>query len=240
MRPEVAYAEQVGFIERPTLSGAECRLHMMGDEFCANAAASLGAYLAYKRNMREMQPYNFTLEVSGQEKNLACVVTLDHEIYHVKIELPIPSRICESQVEYKNTLIYYGIVRYSGISHIVIRGEKFDNESKKLLKYVLHRHIEKENIPAIGSTLFSEEQKRIMPLVYVDKLGTEIWENSCGTASASVAAYIAHLSASNVEIDLIQPSGYRIQASAVYKKNCLNTLTITENVSITTEGIAFV
>ena len=38
--------EQAGFLETPTMPGADARLQMMGGEFCGNAAMSLGAYLA--------------------------------------------------------------------------------------------------------------------------------------------------------------------------------------------------
>ena len=54
-------AEQVGFLTEPILGG-DCRLEMMGGEFCGNAARSLGYLTALTR--QETGPVSYTMPTS--------------------------------------------------------------------------------------------------------------------------------------------------------------------------------
>ena len=74
MADENLCAEQVGFIEAPTLPGACARLQMAGGEFCGNDSMSLGALLALRSGSAEEETtmiivtheMRFAREVSDQ------------------------------------------------------------------------------------------------------------------------------------------------------------------------------
>jgi len=239
MNPESVYAEQVGFVENPSAPQADAGLYMMGGEFCANAVASLCAYLAYKRDVESGERACFQLEVSGSDSLVSCEVRRCGDGYRIKITMPIPLEIHKRELNYQSKHVEFGFVEYSGNCHVIIPDDSHCERSKKLARHILHREIRKKYATK-GVTLFSEIRQSILPLICVEETNTEIWENSCGIASATLAVYLAFKQETDVTIDIEQPSGDFIQAHAAYQDGTIRKVTIEENVFLSSLGIAFV
>lgn len=239
MRLESVYAEQVGFIEKATDTQAYCRLHMMGGEFCANAVASLCTYLAYEEKIEVGEKTQCKLEVSGSKNLIECETQRLSKGYRARITMPLPFEIREGSLTYRGQDIKFGIVEYSGICQAIVYDE-FQNEQSKLLAHHILNHGMKEDYATKGVTLFSNKSLNILPLIYVKETNTEIWENSCGIASASLAVYMAYKQAKDITINIAQPSGDYVCAHAAYDNGFIHRVTIEEDVFLSSMGIAFI
>jgi len=240
MCPESVYAEQVGFVEKPSDPQAYSRLHMMGGEFCANAAASLCAYLIYEHNdLNIKDKTHFILEVSGSDRLIDCEAQKYKDGYRVQITMPLPLQIFENNLIFKGRYVEFCIVESYDTCHAVIQDEEQSEWSKELAHHILHNEMQ-NRCSVKGATLFSKKNQRIEPLIYVEETKTEIWENSCGAASAAVVACMAYKQKREISLDIIQPSGDYIQACAICLDDAISRITIEETVYLSSVGIAFV
>lgn len=239
MKLESVYAEQVGFVEKATDSEASCRLQMMGGEFCANAAVSLCSYLAYEEALQPGQKSQCQLEVSGSETLIKGETLRLDQGYRTKITMPLPLKVKDGTLKFKGEDVEFGIVKYLGICQLIVHVEHHTEQSKLLAHHMLHHEIQDE-FDTKGVTLFSNNGQRISPLIYVEKTNTEIWENSCGIASASLAIYKSFKLGKDITLQIGQPSGDYICAHATNINGVIQRVTIEENVFLSAIGTAFV
>lgn len=238
MSLESVYAEQVGFVESPTNPKADYRLEMMGGEFCANALASLSAYMAYKQSLEVGQKKKFDFESSGSDVLVETETQKLNKSFRTKLVMPLPVSITEKECSFNGQVIKVGIVVYEDACQGLIQIDEGSEQSALIAKHVLHEVL--DNCYATkGVTLFSKNPYQIKPLIYVMDTNTEIWENSCGIASASLALYISHRGKMNVSMRLKQPSGEFIYATVDYKKERITKVTIEQDILLSAKGTAF-
>ena len=239
MLPTSVYGEQVGFVEKALNPNAYCRLQMMGGEFCSNAVASLAAYLAYERRAINSENKFFcTLECSGIEQLIECEVLIFNQKFHVKIPMPLPCKIREENLVYQNINIKFGIIEYKGICHVVILDD-YLKVSEALIRYILYKYLKNKYLTK-GISLFSEVTQSIRTLIYVRDTNTEIWENSCGIASASVAIYMAYIKQKNISLDIQQSCGEKIKVQVLIYGEKIYDVKMEEDVFLVSKGVAFI
>lgn len=239
MALESVYAEQVGFIEKANNREADYRLQMMGGEFCANAAASLSVYMAYNEELQVGEKTQCTLEISGSDTLVKCYTKRLKKGFRTKITMPCPLHIQDEMVDYKGRLMEIGCVDYADACQRIVYDDHVHLQPKALAKYILH-HGMGNDYTIKGVTLCNTDNLSITPLIYVKETDTEIWENSCGIASASLAAYMANKQEKSTALRIIQPSGDYVLAEAIYDKGCIKQVTIEEDVFISAIGTAFI
>ncbi|MGI6156214.1 MAG: hypothetical protein ACOYEB_09845, partial [Enterococcus lemanii] len=192
MQSESVFAEQVGFVENTSDPNALCRLYMMGGEFCANATASLCAYQAYQHNLRDGYVKYLQIEVSGADDLLKCEVRRYGDAFRVQVSMPLPLYIRDENLTFQGKRIEYGVVEYPGICHAIIFDKVQGEQSRMIAQHVVHKGLLDKQYSAKGATLFSKNKQNILPLIYVETTDTEVWESSCGSASAALATYLAY------------------------------------------------
>ncbi|MCQ6559951.1 PhzF family phenazine biosynthesis protein [Paenibacillus mendelii] len=87
------YAEQVGFVESPTLPGCTAKLRMAGGEFCGNACLALAACLADQSSIRSGENMELALECSSAELPVHCLVEKLDRDYRCEADMPVPKRV---------------------------------------------------------------------------------------------------------------------------------------------------
>jgi diaminopimelate epimerase len=231
-------AEQVGFIEPVGNSAAWARLHMMGGEFCGNAALSLAAVIARDRDIEIGKTLTVPLEISGADGILGCDVTAKADCYSCRIEMPSPKEIKKIQFNIQNNCMEAQIVRLPGISHVILdatRHDAGDSEFVNCLIALLSDKIEEE---AFGLMFFEESKKSLKPIVFVKGIGAPVKEMSCASGTSAVGIYLADSKGHDIECAINQPGG---KLTATAKKDAGSyRVWIEGEVRIVAEGIAYV
>ena len=223
------FAEQVGFIEPPTMPGAHARLQMMGGEFCGNAAMCMAALSARNEGIPRGETRSVPVEISGADGVLNTYVTRRDDCYACRVDMPLPTSIEEKEA--------YSVVRLPGIAHAVVKCD--DPEARRPYAESALRAIAAGiDEEAVGLMLYSPAQSKLLPLVYVKSTDTMVWERGCGSGSAAVGALICHESKMAVEAPLMQPGGV-ITARAEWDGGVAK-LSIEGNVKVACEGAAYV
>lgn len=234
-------AEQVGFLEQPTLSGSTSRLHMMGGEFCGNASRAFAAIMVQKRYSTfpmEEDNYIVPIEVSGSEEILVAEVKeVSEHTFDVKIKLPLHKKARPFETHY-NGAHYPGIlVDFEGISHLVLSTGNDLPEEGLLL------HIVKQLSPlqngAFGVMFYDEERNFMVPLVYVEDTGSVIWERSCGTGTASLGIALSLTNQGSVDMVVEQPGG-RLEILTTWRNNQVEEIYLKGEVGIVAEGEVYI
>jgi len=230
-------AEQVGFIEKPTLTGSCSRLHMMGGEFCGNASRAFAAIMVqkgYSAFQEEGDHFIVPIEVSGNNQILdAEVKELSDHTYDVKIKLPLHKSAKPFETHY-NGVHYPGLlVDFEGISHVVLfTGNDLPDEGLLL-------HIVKEQSPlpsgAFGVMFYNEELNYITPLVYVEDTRSVVWERSCGTGTAALGVALSLTSQRGVDMVVGQPGG-NLEVLTVWHNGRIEEIYLKGEVGIVAEG----
>jgi len=231
------HAEQVGFIEQPTLQGSTSRLHMMGGEFCGNASRAFAAVVVQKGygDFQRKGDYSIVpIEVSGNDQILNAEVKeqSDHT-FEVKIKLPLYKSARPFETHY-NGIHYPGLlVAFEGISHVVLStGNDVPDEG-------LLVHIVKELSPlesgAFGVMFYNEELNFMTPLVYVEDTGSVIWERSCGTGTAALGIALSLANQSSIDMIVGQPGG-SLEVLTIWNNGQIEELYLSGEVSIVAEG----
>lgn len=222
-------AEQVGFIEPPTDARAAIRLQMMGGEFCGNAAMCVSVLAARKIGIADNETKDIRFEISGCDGLCNCRVTSSGDDFRCTVDMPLPATIHDSEI--------CPVIRLPGITHGIYECAD-PNAMRDTAPQILKRLAKIEPADAVGLMLFSKEKGAMLPLVYVRDTDTMVWENGCGSGSAAVGAYMA-LRYAQGEIAISQPGGI-ISARAETQNGKVTALSITGNVRITAEGVAYV
>ena len=205
--------EQVGFVAPPRLGG-DCRLEMMGGEFCGNALRCLARWWA-GRHPDAVMP--LAAEISGCDHPLPVWVTEDG----VRAELPLPEYL--SQWEDLPVAVFPGIV------HALYRGDPPTRaEAARITAGLCQRF----GAPAAGVLALAEDSRSMVPAVYVRDTDTLTFESSCASGSAAAAALLSREAPDGDWVyPLAQPGGV-ILASARREAGRLTGLAIAGEVTL--------
>lgn len=233
------YAEQVGFIRKPSKKGAMTCLHMAGDEFCGNACMSLAAYVAYSDGVNQSEQKEVIIETSGTNHLVACQVQISSDRYFCQICMPVPDAIEERILSYEGSELAVVIVRYPNFIHIVLDTQEVNDEARrraqslaKLLGIML-------GMKMIGVLLYNTSTQELNPLIYLPFLDSMVWERGCGSGTATVGAYLAWKQQESINATVKQPGG-TIQVRATFDNEDVTQITIEGTVQIVAEGKAFI
>lgn len=193
--------EQVGFLEAPTLPGARARLQMMGGEFCGNASMSLATLLAMEEKLPDGAAAIYPLEVSGADDLVRCRIERRGNACWGTVRMPLPEAIRE--------LDFPGgprcpVVFFPGIAHAIVREDALTAEQAQTC---IADWCDTCGAEAMGILLASDAPDRIRPLVYVRSTDSSVWERGCGSGTAALGAWRAHLRRGDVEVEVLQPGG---------------------------------
>jgi len=175
-------AEQVGFVCRP-IQGGDCRLEMMGGEFCGNACRAYGYLCAAQRSSGGR--YFINVEISGAKDPVVVNVNLDDHTAFAR--MPMPHGVYYVPVEERE----YPVVRMDGIDHMIITESMREKERKNFTAKAIAA-LSLWEAEAVG-VMFLEED-RLIPVVYVKKTESLVWESSCGSGSVAAAWYLTEYS----------------------------------------------
>ncbi|WP_235594313.1 MULTISPECIES: diaminopimelate epimerase [Paenibacillus] len=231
-------AEQVGFVEKPTLPGCAAKLRMAGGEFCGNACLALAACLASERTLRPGETLEMPLEVSGAEFPVFCRVEKLDRDYMCEAGMPIPTAVENAVIPFEGLLLELGIVRYGGFFHLVIDNERFALEpaaAERLAK--LLGVVSGDNL--VGVMLYRPSSRELAPLIYIPALGSLIWERGCGSGTASVGCYLAWNGRDSVDVPVHQPGGI-IHVHVSWNGGEITGVTIESAVGIVARGKTYV
>ena len=198
------YAEQVGFVERPENPKALARLQMAGGEFCANAALSLCACLVWKGEVECKERCAVPIEVSGSPGLLCCDIKKGDGHYLARISMPLPETIGRIDTKIAGSL---PAVYMPGITHFIVDTEKLSASKDLLVEALISNPGSFTKEDAAGLMFYDKKTCSMEPFVFVKTLGSKVWERGCGSGSASLGAYLAHVSGESVKLDITQPGG---------------------------------
>ena len=195
--------EQAGFLVPPILGG-DCRLEMMGGEFCGNALRVLGRWWA------EGHPGTQRLrgEISGCGHPLEITVTAEH----VRAEIPLPEKI--TAFSGRDAVVFAGIVHLVGDGRVPT-----EEESRALTR----RACEHFSRPAAG--VMTLDRNTMTPVVYVRDTDTLYYESSCASGTAAAAAVLSRDREGESVFVLRQPGG-TLTARALRREGELRALSV--------------
>ncbi|MFD0588729.1 diaminopimelate epimerase [Paenibacillus sp. GCM10027627] len=232
------YAEQVGFIEKPSTSGHAAKLQMAGGEFCGNACLALAACLASEKELEPGQSLELLLDVSGADEPVPCFVEKLERAYLCEAGMPMPKSIQKAIIPFEDMLLETGIVRYSGCFHLVIDCERYGLEraaAERLAKLlgVASGH------DLVGIMLYRPSSSELAPLIYVPALHSLIWEQGCGSGTASLGCYLAWRERRSLNLHVHQPGG-TIHLNVGWDGMDVTDVSIKTAVAIVAQGKAYV
>lgn len=234
LRAEHVHAEQVGFILPPRSPQAQARLHMAGDEFCANATLSLAAWHAATLALQGRA--ELLIETSGTQRALPCQVEPAAAGYRCQLEIPWPQRIEPYPLP---GIEHAGLVRYADAVHLVVEGAGSDPLLRERAQQLAGELAARETASVVGIMLYDRHRRELAPLVSVPALGSLIWESSCGSGTAAVGAYLAAKTDAPVNTSVKQPGG-TTRVFADSSRAEATALRICTEVNIVAEGTAYI
>lgn len=186
--------EQVGFV-MDTPNGCDTAIRMAGGEFCGNAAMCAASLYALNSGIEEEK--KLRVSVSGREVEI--VVTPAKEGYACSVAMPAPKEI----VTVEKAGLTLPVVLGEGIYHAVLVGEVDDTAAETIVRELC----EELRAEAMGLMQVDLEAGTMKPLVYVPDAKTLFWENSCGSGTAAVGAYLWKTTGGAVSMSLLQKGG---------------------------------
>ena len=192
-------AEQVGFLD-VTEKGMFC-LNMAGGEFCGNATMSAAAWLCMKG--QAVSPVS--LKVSGAKGILkATVSTGSNGVYRASVKMPSPAQFGEVKVELGGGEMILPAVIFDGITHILLNGIGI---AKKQAEKLIRKWSDEFDFPCLGLMFYDATKGKLKPLVYVKNPETLVWENSCGSGSVALAAWLYQKGIVKDAYEFAEPGG---------------------------------
>ena len=228
------HAEQVGFLEKPTLSDAQVRLQMMGGEFCGNATLSMAAWLAHTRELPVGARESYALEVSGAQGVLDCdMERISSCRFRGSVPMPLPEEVFEAEI-LPGTMA--PLVRFPGIVHAILPEGCMDNARAQTMIPDLCARLDTD---AMGLLFVDDDFNRIRPLVYVRKTASCVWESGCGSGTAALGAWCAAILGGEADLNVRQPSGSGIGVRARWEAGRVTGLAIRGEARIVATGEAW-
>lgn len=189
-------AEQVGFLGESRT--ADVALRMAGGEFCANGTMSAAVLYA----MRTGQTAGtVAVEVSGAAQPVCVDVASGADgLWQGTVHMPRPDSVRDVLFSDGQTC---PVVSFDGIVHVILEEKMTKRDAESLVK----RRCAQLRADALGLMFYDPSEARLTPLVYVPGADTLFWENSCGSGTAAVGAYLAKARGQTVRLPLRQPGG---------------------------------
>ena len=186
--------EQVGFVvDAP--DGCDAAIRMAGGEVCGNAAMCAASLYALNCGMEEEKALR--VSVSGREVEI--VVTPAADGYACSVAMPAPKEI----ITVEKGGLTLPVVLSDGISHAVLIGAVEDSTAETIVRELC----EELRAEALGLMQVDLEASTMKPLVYVPEAKTMFWENSCGSGTAAVGAYLRYSTGKALSLPLRQKGG---------------------------------
>lgn len=189
-------AEQTGFLSVSDSSVPSLR--MGGGEFCGNATMSAAVYYAMNAELTKGHVF---VRVSGAPEPVSVEIEAGQDgNWTGTVEMPGP---CSIETFSFPDGKRHPVVSFRGISHVILERDIPKTEAEALAKnWCTHLGAD-----ALGLMFLNREQGRLNPLVYVPAADTLFWENSCGSGTSAVGAWLAQEAGQPVKIGLQQPGG---------------------------------
>ena len=189
-------AEQVGFVTDDET--CDLALRMAGGEFCANASMSAAALFAMRSGRTEA---TVTLRVSGAADPVTVEIAAKPDgAWQGTVQTPRPVRIEDVRFADGQTC---PVVFFEGIAHVIETRTIPQGDAETLAK----RRCAELSADALGLMFWDRDDELLTPLVYVPKADTLFWENSCGSGTAAVGAFLAKETGRRTAASLRQPGG---------------------------------
>lgn len=220
-------AEQVGFLEAPEKAGARLRLQMMGGEFCGNAAISAAAIVVGCLEPDGGSVRELVLEVSGVPDVVPVKVCAEPGGYCGTVSMPLPESVCGFDFSCGDDSYALPLVRFPGICHSIVSG----GLSRETAQRCISDWCRQLGAEALGLMFYDEASGSLEPLVYVASTDTAVWESSCASGTAAVAAYLACTRGADARISLSEPCGV-LSAEAVLRGGKVCSLKLTGKAAI--------
>jgi diaminopimelate epimerase len=215
---------------RPSAPAAEGRLwrrEMMGGEFCGNAARSFGLYAARQGGLSGKR--DICIEISGAPAPVP--VHLDLDASTAEAEIPGPLAAGTLAFEGRPFPAYF----FEGITHVIAEGLEPDRglvlglleaarragpprpaghpaDTRHLLDArhpfdACHPLDACHLLDALGVMFYDPARRFMRPAVYVAATESLVFESSCGSGTAALAAYLAGGLAGGGRWEIAQPGG---------------------------------
>jgi diaminopimelate epimerase len=215
-------AEQVGFVVPAVHTGPVdgrkyWRLEMMGGEFCGNAARSFGLFVAREMGLRGR--HTVTIEISGMQEPLP--VHVDTGTGRAEVEIPRP--LAQGSLSFNGRTL--PVFVFDGITHVLAPGLEPDRETFFVIKDLVEKSDRRsaeagqpqaagrpldagQPSAALGVMFYDTEKQFLRPAVYVAATDSLVFESSCGSGSAALAAWkTADIRDGEGRCDAAQPGG---------------------------------
>lgn len=232
MAYQSVHAEQVGYIRPPRISTNDAQLEMSGGEFCGNACMALAVYLINEK-LNKNDP--IMLEVSGTDRIVECNVSRDKVSSWCEVSMPLPDRIYSYQMKYLEKEWTGVIVEYSDAVHFILEIKEWSQSEIESLTMHLHSYFPKS---VVGILLYQSDH-RMHPLIYVPEVNSMVWEQGCGSGTASIGAYLSKKYERNISLGIRQPGGI-IEVNAKYEETTIASISIKGRVEIVAKGTAVI
>lgn len=214
--PEV---EQVGFL---TLAeNAQPSLRMAGGEFCGNASMCAAALTVHRTGGRFLRPVRteepsprpdrtISLSVSGSHRPVEVRLREEgDQCWSAAVKMPPAQGIENRAFGFGGLRGMLPLVRMEGISHLVIEPDSpFFSllADRAAAEEAVRQWCGRLQADGLG-LMFSDNGRRLTPLVYIPVSDTLFWENSCASGSAAVSMAMAERSGGPVSLSLTEPGG---------------------------------
>jgi diaminopimelate epimerase len=184
-------AEQAGFVIPPERDGGMWRLEMMGGEFCGNAARSFGLFVAREQGLSGEQ--TVFVGVSGAEGKVPVRVHVEEG--RAAVEVPGPLAVEALNFAGRSLPVYV----FDGISHVIAADIPPDRENFFRIRAGLEERFYQpaagrvlaagRPLSAAGVLFYDTAAAFMRPAVYVYGTDSLVFESSCGSGSAALAAW---------------------------------------------------
>lgn len=232
------YAEQVGYVEGSAHHGCAAKLQMAGGEFCGNACLALGAQLASARMLLPGERVEVMLETSGSLRPVTCQVEKLSSGYQCEASTPIPKTVERSSFAFEGLHLEVGIVRYADSFHLLIDLEQFELDAPTAERLARLAGIV-TGADLVGVMLYRPSTHELKPLIFVPALDSLVWEQGCGSGTASLGCYLAWSTCKSIDIPVLQPGGI-IHTSVCWHEKSIKSVHIKSTVDIVAQGKTYV
>lgn len=232
------HAEQVGFVQQPSTPGACARLHMAAGEFCGNACMSLAVLNASGQALGRAGRTQVVLESSGAQGPVRCEVERRDTDYYCHLRMPLPRGV-EAFAPAGFSQHPSTLVTYNDAIHVVVETERVDEDTRASAERLAADLARTSQTPLVAVMVYTPATGRLAPLTYLPSLGSLIWENSCGSGTASVGVHLARTGPPSTSAAVTQPGG-SMWVGATHEHGRVTDLQIAGSVSIVAEGRAYI
>lgn len=231
--------EQVGFIESESCDrDRPFHLVMSGNEFCGNATISFMHYLKSNHLINEQAVVDQSLQVqvSGCSELVTCKIH-DNDCYEVM--MPQPRSVIQEQLRLCDTSITVTKIIYESYLHFVVPVDCVTRSLQKEVEKFVRETEWQSEFKTIGIMLFNKCSQTLSPLIYIPELQSAIWENSCGSGTASIGIFKSYSETSDCDSLVVhQPGGDIIVTTKLDGKSYITTITGT--VATVATGTAYI